>query len=240
MPDSQSELSYLSPAAYLPLVMRSTNLCPSIPGTSYGSLPVIEPPTDRPAEVHADLNLALRGYEPTVAYLGLVSYGGGTDPGAPQLAGLFADSRLPTFSAAFQIYSWDWNCNCLGPVYTNPPVTLLGMATAPEETIHVPLSGYTIGGGYAVLVLYAEPHRITLKYTGEDNVVYGYTLHLEDICVDPDLVALYEYWNDAGRGQLPALVEGQAFATAGSSEIRVSIRDTGAFLDPRSDKDWWK
>jgi hypothetical protein len=114
------------------------------------------------------------------------------------------------------------------------------MATGSAETIHVPPSGYTIGGGYEVLVLYAEPHRITLKYTGEDNVVFGYTIHLEEICVDPDLLDLYTYWNDAGRGQLPALVAGQAFATSGSDEIRVSIRDTGAFLDPRSDKDWWK
>jgi hypothetical protein len=79
-----------------------------------------------------------------------------------------------------------------------------------------------------------------LKYTGEDNVVHGYTLHLEEICVDPDLLALYQFWNTAGREQLPALAAGQSFAVALEGEIRVAIRDTGAFLDPRSEKDWWK
>ena len=71
-------------------------------------------------------------------------------------------------------------------------------------------------------------------------MVWGYTLHLENICVDPDLVALYEQWNDAGRAELPALAVGQAFATAHLNEIGVAIRDTGAFLDPRSEKDWWQ
>jgi hypothetical protein len=230
----------LTATTFLPVVSRVTDACSSIPGASYGSFPVIPPPTDRPAEEHADLNLALRGYEPTNAYLGLVTYGGSTDAGAPQLAGLFADRRLPAFSAAFQVHHWDWGCNCRGPAITDPPVTLLGMTTTPGETVHVPQSGYTIGGGYEVLVLYAEPHRITLKYTGEDNVVWGYTLHLEDICVDPDLLTLYRGWNDAGRAELPALQAGQAFATAYREEIGVAIRDTGAFLDPRSEKDWWQ
>ena len=101
-------------------------------------------------------------------------------------------------------------------------------------------SGYEIAPGYQVLVLYASQERITLKYTGEDNVVQGYTLHVENICVEPTLLALYETWNEAGRSSLPALRAGQAFGRARGGEIGVSIRDTGAFLDPRSRKDWWK
>jgi hypothetical protein len=108
------------------------------------------------------------------------------------------------------------------------------------ETIHVPYSGYTIGGGYEVLVLYATSNRITLKYTREDHVIWGYTLHVENICVEPRLLALYQSLNDAGRGHLPALRAGQAFGHALGNEIWVVIRDNGAFMDPRSRKDWWQ
>lgn len=225
---------------HFPAIFRAYSGCDPIQGASYGTLPVLSLPTDRPAEEHPDLNLAIRGYEPTTAYLGLVDYGGGTDPGAPQLAGLFDDHRIPIFSGAYQVHRWDWICDCLGTVYDSPAVTLLGMATSSDETIHVPQSGYDIGGGYQVLVLYAATNRITLKYTREDNVVEGYTLHVENLCVDPTLLELYSRMDEAGRSELPALRAGQAFGYARVSEIGVVIRDNGAFLDPRSRKDWWQ
>ncbi|MEW5988319.1 MAG: hypothetical protein AB1791_16945 [Chloroflexota bacterium] len=227
-------------AVYLPIVRTAGDNCQPIPGANYGILNVIPPPADRPAAAHGDLNLALRGYDPTNAYLGLVDYAGMIDPNAPQLPGLFLDNRTGVFVAAYQVHHWDWGCNCRGPVITYPDVTLAGLAVAPGETIHVPPSGYEIGGGYEVLVLYAEPERITLKYTAEDNVVWGYTLHVEDVCVDPNLLSLYEQWNEAGRDYLPALTAGQAFGRAQGDEIGVAIRDTGAFMDPRSRKDWWQ
>jgi len=46
--------------------------------------------------------------------------------------------------------------------------------------------------------------------------------------------------NDAGRGHLPALRAGQAFGRARGDEIGGVIRDNGAFMDPRSRKDWWQ
>jgi hypothetical protein len=223
---------------YLPSV-ATLDPCTPIPGESYDVLWVVPPPTDRPAEQHGDLNLALRGYELTDAYKGLVDYGGETDPNAPQLPGLFAADLVPAFSDVYQVHHWDWGCNCRGPVITKPEVTLAGMEVEPGETIHVPASGYDIGG-YQVLVLYASEERITLKYTREDNVVYGYTLHVENVCVEPRLLALYQSWNDQGREYLPALRAGQAFGRARGDEIGVAIRDTGAFQDPRSRKDWWK
>jgi len=79
-----------------------------------------------------------------------------------------------------------------------------------------------------------------LKYTREDNVVAGYTLHLENICVDANLLALYRQLNAAGRSELPALRPGQSLGRASGSEIDAAIRDSGAFLDPRSRKDWWQ
>jgi hypothetical protein len=229
----------LTSIVYLPNVL-TPDPCAPIPGESYGDLSVPPPPTDRPAEEHGDLNLALRGYELTDAYQGLVDYGGGTDPKAPQLPGLFADGRTPTFPNLYQVHHWDWDCNCRGSSITDPEVTLVGMGVSTGETVRVPDSGYHIGGGYEVLVLYASTERITLKYTREDNVVQGYTLHVEHVCVDPDLLALYQAWNDEGRSHLPALQAGQPFGRARGGEIGVSIRDNGAFMDPRSRKDWWQ
>jgi hypothetical protein len=211
-----------------------------IVGESYGDYPVNTTPTDPPAEAHPDLNLTMRGYEPINAYKGLVDYGGGTDPNAPQLPGLFADNRTGTFSTVYQIYGWDWERKRRGSLVTNPEVNMAGLAVTPGETIHVPGSGYEIGGGYEVLVLYATPERITLKYTPDDHVIWGYTLHVENIYVEPRLLGLYQSWNEAGRGRLPALRAGQAFGRARGNEIRVVIRDRGAFMDPRSRKDWWQ
>jgi LysM repeat protein len=211
-----------------------------IVGESYGHFSVNSDPTDPPAAEHPDLNLAMRGYEPISAYKGLVHYGGATDPNAPQLPGLFADNRTATFSTVYQVGGWDWERKRRGSLVTNPEVTMAGLAVTPGETIHVPRSGYSIGGGYEVLVLYATPERITLKYTPDDHVIWGYTLHVENIYVEPRLLALYQSWNEAGRGRLPALRAGQAFGRARGDEIGVVIRDRGAFMDPRSRKDWWQ
>jgi hypothetical protein len=213
--------------------------CEPIVGESYGTLTILGEPTDRPAEEHADLNLALRGYEVTTAPLFLVEYGPTDDPLAPQLRDLFANRRLPSFSRAYRVYGWDWDTNSRGPLITDWDVTMAGMSALPGETLHVPGSGYEIGSGYEVLVLYAAENRITLKYTREDNVVLGYTLHLEGICVEPNLLALYRAMNAAGRAKLPALRARQAFGRAVGGDVGAVIRDTGRFMDPRSRNDWW-
>jgi hypothetical protein len=214
--------------------------CDPIPGESYGTLPIVGPATDRPAAEHGDLNLALRGYVPADAYLGLIDMSGSNDPYAPQLAGLFADKRTGLVNNVYQVNQWDWDTNSRGTPITDFEVTLAGLRVEPSETIHVPESGYSIGQGYEVLVLYADQERITLKYTGEDNVVSGYTLHVEKICVESNLLALYEQMNAAGRAHLPALRAGQAFGHARGDEIGISIRDAGRFMDPRVRKDWWR
>ncbi|MBI3942597.1 MAG: hypothetical protein HY326_06240 [Chloroflexi bacterium] len=231
-----------SRVVYLPLVSQSRagNICAPVPNVNYSSLPPNPPPTDRPAESHADLNLALRGYAVTGGYKGLVDYGGSGDPNAPQLPGLFSDQRTAVFQALYQVHDWNWSCNCQGPLLTYPDVTLAGLDTTPGEILHLPPSGYTIGSGFQALVLYATTHRITLKYTREDNVIYGYTLHLENLCVDPQLLALYQSLNAAGRHQLPALAGGQPIGRAAGSQVGVAIRDTGTFMDPRARNSWWR
>ena len=223
---------------FLPFAARRPAGCEPIPGVAYATLSVTPKTAD--AAEHPDLNLALRGYEVTSAYCGLVDYGGGDDPKAPQLYTLFADGRVPAFPAVYQVYDWDWAHDCRGDLLAAPPVTLAGMGVAPGEVLYLPDSGYDIGGDYEALVLYATEERITLKYTCDDSVANGYTIHVENVCVEPSLLALYQAWDGAGRVRLPALRGGQPFGRARSAEIRVAIRDTGSFMDPRSRKDWWQ
>jgi hypothetical protein len=228
----------LSRRAFLPLI-RGGATCASIPGMRYGAISPTNP-YGGDVSMQPDMNLAVRGYAPTTAYLGLVDYAGSVDVNAPQLPSLFGDNRRAAFRSAYRVNRWDWNCNCRAGPIVKWDVTLLGLATTPGEIIHLPVSGYDIGGGYGAMVLYAEATRLTLKYTREDDVVAGYTLHLENICVEPKLLALYQQLNAAGRGELPALLPGQALGRAASGEIDVAVRDGGSFLDPRSRKDWWQ
>ncbi|RME60554.1 MAG: hypothetical protein D6790_09080 [Caldilineae bacterium] len=207
-------------------------------------IPVDGPPADHPDSLHGDLNLALRGYVATDAELHIVDINGEADPNAPQMPGIFADHRTPVFSSAHRVYEWDWSCGehgCRSPNLTPRPVTLLGLQTQPEEALSFPSRGPQIyGGGYKALVLYAAENRITLGYTRHDTVAPGYAVHLENLCVDPNLLALYRQANSAGRGELPALRDGEVLGTAHGDEVLVAVRDRGTFMDPRSRKDWWK
>ncbi len=214
--------------------------CAAIPGTSYYAFALNSPPTDRPAALHPDLNLALRGYAPVVQGASLVDYDGDTAGNAPQLDGLFGDRSLRPFKGDYAVYDWDWGSNTRGDLIEDPAVTLIGLEVTPGEVIHLPGAGTNIGLGYQALVLYAGPNRVTLKYTGDDNVRRGYTLHLENVCVEPGLLALYQQLNDAGRGRLPALHGGDAIGRATGTELGIAIRDNGTFMDPRSRKDWWR
>ena len=55
----------------------------------------------------------------------------------------------------------------------------------------------------------------------------------------PQLVQLYRTLDAAGRSELPALRNDEPLGLAASTSIRIAIRDTGRFMDPRSRKDWW-
>jgi hypothetical protein len=231
--------------AFVPVVTRSE--CPAGSTATYDLIPIEGPPADRPDYLHGDLNLALRGFVPTTAVLDLIDINGAVDPNAPQLAGLFNPNRFPGMSAAYRVYDWNWNCGangCPGPIITDPTVTMIGLVTTPAEPIHVPERGPEIyGGGYKAMVLYADFKRITLNYTRRDSVAFGYTVHLENVCVDPNLLALYQAQRNAAgfhvTGHLPALRQDQPLGTALGTETQVVIRDRGTFMEPRSRKDWW-
>jgi hypothetical protein len=235
-----------SVALYLPLISTVGDVSPTptpTPGVIFDVLPVQGPPIDRPPATNPDLNLTIRSYVTTTTTLGLINVGGDTDVNAPQLAGIFNPPRLPSFTAAYQVYDWNWACGsdgCRGNPITTPGVTLLEVAVTAGEPIHIPTRNVEIhSGGYKVLVLYAEETRISLTYTREDTPARGYLVHLEGIQVDPALLALYREKDAAGRKELPALRNHERLGNAGGSTLKVAIRDTGSFMDPRSRKDWW-
>ena len=44
-----------------------------------------------------------------------------------------------------------------------------------------------------VLVIFADEDSIALRYTREDSSASaGYTVHIDNICTDPNLLALYD------------------------------------------------
>ncbi|MEM7032647.1 MAG: LysM peptidoglycan-binding domain-containing protein [Chloroflexota bacterium] len=215
----------------------------AIPNVSYKLLSINGPITDRPAPIHADLNFSMRGFEPTGATRGLIGMNGATDPRAPQLRGLFADKRTPAFPAVYRVYDWDWAKGPQGGrgnILSRFEVTLMGMTTQQGEVVHVPNAGYSIGEEMQVLLLYATSERLTIKYTREDNVIDGYTIHIEGISVDPALQSAYDERDQVDRRQLVALAAGSPLGRALGTEIKVAIRDKGRFMDPRTEKDWWR
>jgi hypothetical protein len=245
----------LTPTAfvYLPLV--------SWTGNTYAQGIAFQYDTDnpvRPAYLHADKNLALRGYAATTPSLQeLVSYGPPGDPiQPPQFATLFDPPRVPPLSDFYRVYNWNWAPSpapgTRGSLITDYPVTALGLQTVEGEVLYVPQSGYDIGGSptMEVLVLFADEDSIAFRYTRDDSVAPpGYTVHIDNIRTSANLLALYDTLDEAGGPRyqfpnpsynLPNLPAGKPFGTARAGGIVVAIVDTGAFLDPRSCNDWWQ
>jgi hypothetical protein len=67
---------------------------------------------------------------------------------------------------------------------------------------------------------------------------------LNNICVDPQLLNLYRTQvNPDGYRRtrnLPALRNGQPIGTAWIDSMQIAVRDRGQFMDPRSQKEWWR
>ncbi|MFH0773808.1 MAG: hypothetical protein V1922_05875 [bacterium] len=217
----------------------SSSSCPTTSNNTYTPISVASGHTPS-AATHPDINIAVRGFSKTNETLSLTNVGGDDDAGrAPQFSTLFAHKRGPQFVSTYQVNGWNWDTNSRGGVIDDPPVTLLGISAKAGESVHVPISQYDIGDGKQVMVLYASPTSITIKYTREDDIIKGYAVHIDGICVDPQLLKLYSSLNGTGRSSLPGLAGGQQLGIAMTSEVRVAVRDTGSFMDPRVRKDWW-
>lgn len=208
------------------------------------AIPVADAPPDRPAAISGDLNLALRGYAPTDSAMMLIDVGGETDGDPPQLSALFRPVRPALIIQNYSVYDWNWACSehgCRGALIDSPTVTMFALAATPNEAVYLPSRHTEIyGGDFKALVLYADDTRITLKYTREDSPVFGYMLHLEDLLVDPSIILRYRELDAAGRGHLPALRNGDLVGYAYGDSVKVAMRDTGSFMDPRVRKDWWQ
>lgn len=228
------------PAAPPPVPLEPGNPA-CITGESYTTIPPVGEVDRRPAATNPEMNLSIRSYAWVDGFRQMVGIGGDTDVHAPQFNTLFADKRITQeFPAVYRAHEWDYNCNCRGGLIGFPEVTVLGISTRPGEALYTPSRTQgDIGGGYAAMVLYASPTSLTLKYTREDNMLMGYGLHLDGICVDPALLELYRQLDREGRSTLPVLRGGQAIGFATGGELRLAVRDTGQFMDPRSQKDWW-
>lgn len=201
------------------------------------------------SDENADFRLSLMGYAPSGAPLILVDYNGATDAHAPKLSGIFEPNRIPAIARAYQRFNWDWNeaggppFGSRGGVNAEWAASVIDMATAPGERLHIPRRAPVIWSNAIVaMVLYAGERELTIAYTRQDSVGEGYVVHMMNFCVDPALVAQYRAQVQSGRratGLLPGLRNGQTVGYADSDSVTVAIRDRAAFLDPRSRKDWW-
>ena len=241
--------------AFLP-VLEASPECPAVSANVYGTVPYEGGPykNNRLSDENADFRLSILGYEPTSAPLTFVDYGGPADADGPRLHGIFEPNRVPDFVQAYRVYGWNWDENApppygsRGPVNTNWPVTAIDFGVTPGEAIHIPARDAAIySDGYTALVLYAGERELTAVYMRADQIVVngsGYVVHMLGFCVDPNLLALYRAQLDAtGRratGSLPALRNGQPAGTALANPITVAIRDVGAYMDPRVERDWWR
>jgi hypothetical protein len=251
---------------YLPILRRAPVAgfdCPTVSTTFYAAGTAFQYEFDDPvrrAYDHADKNIELRSYsvngDPNLR-LELVDYGSGDPAPPPQLATLFYPHRVPAFDTGYRVNNWVWapspEPGTRGDPITDWPVTALGMQTTPGEALYVPTSGYDIGGGMEVIVLYADENSVAIKYAREDSAgAPGYTVHIDGLCTDPNLLALYDTLEANGQRyvyvppgnrpyayDLPNLPAGQPLGTAPATEIVVAIVDTGAFMDTRSCNEWW-
>jgi hypothetical protein len=234
-----------------PIPVASSS-CPAASSAAFALTGIVGPAykDNRLTDANADLRLSLLGFAPAyaVSEFTLVDYNGATDPDAPRLDGLFSPNRIPSISAVYQRYDWRWDESAEPPygsrgnVNADWAVSVVGFALSPGEGVYLPERGADIGG-FTAMVLFAAEQELTLAYFRQDSVTDGYVVHLMNLCVDPNLVALYRAQTAGGKratSNLPALRNDQQIGVAGAGPLIVAVRDRGVFLDPRSRKDWWQ
>ena len=250
---------------HLPLILKPTgsvppSACPTSSTNSYNQGLAYQFDQDnpvRPAVAHADKNFALRGYVAnTDSWLRreLVNYGTDDPTLPPQFATLFSPNRVPPLVGFYRVHDWNWSpspaLGSQGAPLTRWPATALGLQVSPGEVLRVPTSAYDIGQGGEVIVLHADERRVALRYAREDTAgAAGYTVHVEGLCTDPNLLTLYNqldvangarYVYPSGPYPLPVLPAGKPIGVARGNEVVVAVVDTGSFMDPRSCNEWWQ
>ena len=248
----------LPPVAYLPMISSGPE-CPVTSTEAYASGVAFQFDLDnpvRPAYNHADKNIELRGVSPNTdsnLERELIDYGADDPTQPPQLATLFSPNRVPPLSDFLQVHQWAWASSptpgTRAEPITIPAVTALALEVDAGTRLYAPSSGYDIGAGMEVIVIFADEDTVALHYTREDTGARGYTVHIDGICTDPNLLTLYNSLDRADGPRylfpspgydLPTLPAGQTFGTASNDDIVIAIADTGAYQDPRSCNDWWQ
>lgn len=197
-----------------------------------------------------ETNVALRGYFEVQESTSLVSRNGdmsGLDPNMPpQISTLFTN-HYPKIAKTYRINNWNYEANKPIPGESATPawkVHIIGMQATPGEPLVGLKAGRTVDGSHVFLVMYAEKNFIMLVHSNEDTWdeygPSGYPFYFMEICVDPNLLALYQKTNAEGRNELPGVAMGQVFGYAKTNEVKMTLRDTMSFMDPRYKEDWWE
>jgi hypothetical protein len=171
---------------------------------------------------------------------------GSSDPQAPRFYSLFSPAPGAPFAKIYDVGKASYDSGYPGWL----PYRLLGIATTVGTEIKAPLrpgagpvASYG-GGTFYSMVVYATASQITIVYHSWDKIIngsnLGYGVHITNFCVDPNLLALYNQLNAAGRSYLPGLLSNQPVGVANGTEVDVAIQDSGTFMDPRAYKDWWR
>lgn len=216
----------------------------------------------RPTATWVGKNLRFRGYVDVTGQTGytpsLVDYGSGSEDGvAPQFRTIYHSPHTPSAASLrfYKVYDWDTS----GPhpgvqttLLSHRPITAIGLPTNAGEIIHAPDSPVRINSGVMAMVMYADANSVTIAYHRQDSAGdVGYTVYIDGLCTDPNLVALYNTldttgsrYTFVGRGSehyhLPYLTPNQAIGTAAGTTVVVAIVDSGPFEDPRSCRGWWQ
>ena len=240
---------------YMPSIIQYVEAatCPAVSVNFYPTINIESGiyKSNRLTDENADLRLSVLGYTPTKAFLGLATYGGDTDTHAPNFRNILKSPDHPTIIAAYERFDWDWDETAPPPYGSRGGVnheweaSVIDVSAVPGEAVYIPSRNVPINstGPYAAMVLYADEDELTLSYGTHDSVVDGYVVYLSNLCVDPSLVATYRAQLLNGRrstGRLPVILNTQPVGIAQTNRVTLAVRDRAAFLDPRSDKDWWQ
>jgi len=227
--------------------------CPSTSSQTYSSIrqnPNIRNKINFDLSKNAETNLYMRGWTEINEGKELISRNGdnyGLDPNMPPQISTLFPTHYPKISKTYIINAWDYENNHNLPGQSATPayrVHMLGLEAAPGEALVGLKAGRTIDGTNVFLVLYATKNYILMIHANEDSWDEygppGYPFYFIDICVDPNLVSLYEKNQNEGRNELPGIATGQVFGYAKDNEVKFVIRDTMSFMDSRYKEDWWE
>lgn len=247
---------------YLPMVSKQG--CPTTSSNTYFNGLVLQIDGDvpvRPKNTHAGKNFDLRGYaQRTVGFATtLIDFGSNSgDPGGtpPQFDSLFdSGDRVQLSGNYYQMYDWNYdqspNPGTRGALIDDDQrkISALGLATTQGEIIQVPSASREINPGYVAILLWADSDSLTMGFTRGDSTAIGYAVYIDNLCVDVNLLSLYNSLDTGNRYvfsgvnsetyNLPYLAIGQNIGTAKGTQIVVAVTDNGAFQDPRSCRGWW-